>query len=231
MAIMQALMMGASGKIGDTTVIGELWGWGDGGVGALGNSLAVDVSVPTQVTGGGSIWTSNIAQAGVMGYNIRSDGTLWATGQNDVGQLGQGDVVNRSVFTQVGVASNWVQVSSQDPTTDGFMMATDSDGKLWGTGNNGHGALGIGDLVNRSVMTQIGSDTDWAGVVCGFNFSIAIKTTGSIWGSGTNNLGQLGLGDKTARSVMTQIGSDTDWLGIMVNVTNSYERVWAIKTA
>ena len=41
---------------------------------------------------------------------VKSDGTLWAWGLNDYGQLGKGDNVNRNVPTQVGGATDWVSV-------------------------------------------------------------------------------------------------------------------------
>ena len=36
---------------------------------------------------------------------------LWSVGQNTYGQLGLGDVVNRSSPVQVGLLTNWKQVS------------------------------------------------------------------------------------------------------------------------
>ena len=43
---------------------------------------------------------------------IQRDGSLWAWGDNSVGQLGLGDVADRNTPTRVGSASNWVAVAA-----------------------------------------------------------------------------------------------------------------------
>lgn len=74
---------------------------------------------------------------------LRADGTVWTTGLNDDsvvgwgpdagGQLGQGDRVNRQVFTQMGSASDWIDVVCGAFTT----FALKADGTVWCTGGLG----------------------------------------------------------------------------------------------
>ncbi|MDI6642051.1 MAG: hypothetical protein QME68_07060, partial [Elusimicrobiota bacterium] len=42
---------------------------------------------------------------------IKTDGTLWAWGNNSMGQLGLGDNTDRNTPTQVGTDTNWSSVS------------------------------------------------------------------------------------------------------------------------
>lgn len=67
--------------------------------------------------------------------------------------------------------------------------AIKSDGTLWGWGKNTNGQLGLGDTVDRSTPTQIGSDTDW--VDLGYNSAYevafyALKSNGTMYSCGYN---------------------------------------------
>ena len=42
---------------------------------------------------------------------IKTDGTLWAWGRNNNGQLGNGTRINYSSPIQIGLLTNWKQVS------------------------------------------------------------------------------------------------------------------------
>jgi alpha-tubulin suppressor-like RCC1 family protein len=42
---------------------------------------------------------------------IKTDGTLWAWGQNNSGQLGDGTTINKNVPTQIGSTNDWDRIS------------------------------------------------------------------------------------------------------------------------
>ena len=75
-------------------------------------------------------------------FGIKTNGTLWAWGWNEDGQLGIGGVDSNIHYipTQVGTATNWVSVDGGDIHT----VALRSDGSLWSWGNNDYGQLGNG---------------------------------------------------------------------------------------
>ena len=86
---------------------GSLWSWGknDGGQLGVGGPLQ-DKSIPTRV-GGWLDWTT-ISGGGLHSLGIRSDGSLWAWGKNDYGQLGTGDPLqDKSIPTRVGGWLDW----------------------------------------------------------------------------------------------------------------------------
>jgi len=138
---------------------------------------------------------------------IKEDGTLWATGQNDRGQLGLGDTAFRKIFTQVGTDIDWKYVGCGEDHT----LAIREDGTLWGTGSNYSGEIGLGDYISRNIFTQVGTDTNWKQVSCGSYHTMAIKEDGTLWATGDNSSGQLGIDDGINRNIFTQVGTDTDW--------------------
>ena len=139
----------------------------------------------------------------------------WSWGTNTTaaasGQIGLGDVTNRSSPVQVGALTNWSSISGGNPT---FATAIKTDGTLWSWGSNSLGELGLGNVTARSSPVQVGALTAWSKVSSGFQCTVAIKTDGTLWSWGRNNSGGLGLGDATNRSSPVQVGALTTWISV-----------------
>jgi len=192
---------------------GSLWAWGDNSNGGLGLGNIIASSSPVQV-GLLTNWkqvTTGVESSGALAYSasIKTDGTLWAWGNNVNGQLGLGDVISRSSPVQVGLLSNWKMVNTG--MNSGAIMAVKTDGTLWGWGYNVNGQLGLGDIVYRSSPVQVGLLTNWKQVSEQQVGSLAIKTDGTLWAWGNNVAGRLGLGNQITYSSPVQVGSLTNW--------------------
>lgn len=200
---------------------GTLWTWGHGGSGALGLGDAVSRSSPTQVgtlTNWKQVSAGSQSGAGITGA-IKTDGTLWTWGYNDLGQLGLGDIIHRSSPVQVGADTNWKQVSAGYF----YMVATKTNGTLWAWGENGTGKLGVGNIVHRSSPTQVGAGTFWKSVDAGDGFTAAIRNDGTAWTWGQNTDGQLGNNSTTWTSSPIQVISATNyyWKDISAGVSHA----------
>jgi alpha-tubulin suppressor-like RCC1 family protein len=85
---------------------------------------------------------------------------------------------------------------------------------LFSWGNNGFGALGLGNITYYSSPKQVGSLTNWLNLTGGQYLSIATKSDGTLWTWGRGQSGQLGLGNTTDYSSPKQVGSLTNWNSI-----------------
>ncbi|WP_298136975.1 T9SS type A sorting domain-containing protein [Flavobacterium sp.] len=201
---------------------GTLWAWGwnyygDLGLGTTSTSQGTPIQVGTETN-----WQS-ISSSNDFCIALKTDGTLWAWGRNDYGQLGDNTTIYRNIPTQIGTDTNWQSVS----VGHYHCMAIKSNGTLWGWGWNSNGKLGDGTNINRLVPTQIGIATNWQKVDAGFNHSLAIKTDGTLWAWGTNYNGEFGMVTSSFISnIPIQIGTDTDWQDVSASQWFTY----AIKT-
>ena len=119
--------------------------------------------------------------AGDTVYVLKPDGTVWAWGRNDSGQVGVGNVDPVLEPTQVlnGVTELY---GGRE-----HVVALRSDGTVWTWGSNFYRQLGTGDADNRAVPTQLPL-TGVIGVGAGSYITAALRSDGTVlaWGLGTD---------------------------------------------
>ena len=160
------------------------------------------------------------AMAAARGHTLalKTDGTLWTSGNNTYGQLGLGDWANRTTPTLVGSTADWVAVAAGEAHSLGLKMG----GSLWGWGENWNSQLGLGDQYNRASPTRIGVDSNWTATAAGFRHSIGLKTDGTLWAWGENVHGELGLGDTVDRRTPTRVGTTGGWGAVCAAAFSSF---------
>jgi alpha-tubulin suppressor-like RCC1 family protein len=184
---------------------GTLWAWGSNSSGQLGLGDTTHRSSPVQV-GALSDWKQVYCGKTQETLAIKTDGSLWAWGDNTYGQLGLGDDTSRSSPVRVGALTNWRRVFD--------CLSLKTDGSLWAWGDNTYGQLGLGDTVSRSSPVQVGALTNWRiairSTAAGEPYSLATRTDGTLWAWGSNSYGQLGFSGPSLSSPV-QVGFSTDW--------------------
>ena len=171
---------------------GGLWMWGLNTSGQLGIGNIVHRSSPVQILSGGSTWKQiSSSKAGSFSGGIKSDGSLWMWGGNNLGQLGNTTRTSRSSPIQtITGGKNWKQLAIAGAGTTG---AIKTDGTIWTWGLNDKGQMGDGTSTNRSSPVQtVAGDTNWKFVSAGRYGFQAIKTDGTLWLWGGNLTGALG---------------------------------------
>jgi alpha-tubulin suppressor-like RCC1 family protein len=193
---------------------GTLWAWGCNGTGRLGDGTIITKSSPVSVIGGFTDWCQ-VAAGSAHTAALRTNGTLWAWGCNDLGRLGDGTVTNRSSpVSVIGGFTDWCQVAA-----GGFhTAAVRTNGTLWAWGGGTFGQLGDGTTTSkRSPVSVIGGFTDWCQVSANSNHTAAVRTNGTLWAWGYNGSGQLGDNTITSKtSPVSVVGGFTDWCQVSV---------------
>ncbi|MCI4443415.1 MAG: T9SS type A sorting domain-containing protein [Lentimicrobium sp.] len=178
---------------------GTLWAWGYNG-GQFGDGTTVNKLIPTQI-GIDTNWSSISFKNYNLTYDftlaLKTDGTLWAWGKNNDGQLGDGTIINKYVPMQIGTDANWFSIN----TGGTHSLAIKTNGTLWAWGSNNYGELGDGTTVSKLIPTQIDISTRWTSIYAGNGFSVATKTGGALLAWGVNTSGQLGDGTYTSQSL------------------------------
>jgi alpha-tubulin suppressor-like RCC1 family protein len=139
---------------------------------------------------------STISAGGLHTMAIKADGSLWAWGRNDNGQLGDGTTVDREKPIKVMDRVTAVSASSR------HTMAIKTDGSLWAWGSSMFG-LGDGTANNHQSPVKIMDDVI---AVSTAMHTMAIKKDGSLWAWGNNGVGQLGDGTKTGDLTLSMPG-------------------------
>ena len=153
---------------------------------------------------------------------VKTDGTLWAFGRNNLGQLGDGTQVDKSSPVQIGALTNW----SKPIAGYNSSYAIKTDGGLWAWGMGIYYTLGLGNNTNYSSPVQVGALTDWLDVAGGsYQGAFAVKTDGSMWSWG-NGVPLTAQNNTTTYNSPVQIGSLTTWL----KVASGYGHGLAVKT-
>ncbi|MDD4688788.1 MAG: S8 family serine peptidase [Eubacteriales bacterium] len=183
---------------------------------------------------------------------LKNDGTVWTFGSNYCGNLGNGDVLNRTVTSsstpvQVVGLTNVVQIAAGID----HAIALKDDGTVWAWGENGGvsyanvaiqisgfsnidkiaaGGYNSAVIDNNGLMTIIDSwsyartFTSAEQVALGVSFCIVLNTSGDVYACGYNGYGQLGLGNTINRTTFTHITG----LSNITDIYATYDQAAAI---
>lgn len=175
---------------------GTLWSWGYNKDGELGDaSPFMERDTPGQI-GFSNDWKS-IETGYFHTFAFKKDGTLWAWGFNQNGELGDGTTINRYVPIQIDSANEWKTIKA------GYLynIGIKNDGSIWAWGDNSGGQFGDGTTISDSIPRQRVISKNWKNVIALHWNTFGIKDDGSLWGWGYNMEGELGDWTNTSRSV------------------------------
>jgi alpha-tubulin suppressor-like RCC1 family protein len=203
---------------------GSLWGSGDNGAGQLGTGTNPPYTFGELVQVGTDLDWKTVAAGFLVTVAIKTNGTLWAWGDNDGFQTSSGSFVSTNRPAQLGSDTDWEAVACGfKPAVvsefQGYAIASKKNGSLWGFGYNVFGQLGIGTYTGTNQPTRIGLDTNWIGFACRDYATLALRSDGTLWGWGRSPLGDGGTYTRTNQPV--QINSETNWIAVACGTSHT----------
>jgi alpha-tubulin suppressor-like RCC1 family protein/endonuclease I len=178
---------------------GTLWTWGNGSNGALGDGEQSDVSNLVEVPLLNDIKAISAGHYQSLAV-AKSDGSVWAWGGNDRGELGNGTINNSAVPVKVSGLTGVKSVAGGRL----YSVALKDNGTVWAWGWNSNGQLGNGTFSNSATTgpVQVGNLTGISAISTLGDHTLALKLPeGTVWSWGQNDQGQLGDGSTTDRSL------------------------------
>lgn len=133
---------------------------------------------------------------------LKSDRSLWAWGNNNRGQIGNGLVQLGVDVVPTNVGHDFIVIAAGGLHSLGIK----SDGSLWAWGANDMGQLGDGTYTTKTIPTKI--DSGYIAIAAGAHHSIGLKADNTLWTWGLNHAGQLGDGTNENRNKPIHIGND-----------------------
>jgi alpha-tubulin suppressor-like RCC1 family protein len=140
---------------------------------------------------------------------------VFGAGRNDSGELGCGNTTKQTVPCQtqlpVGIKGKYIvntgdgSTGSSDRYSDNTLILT-TDGKVYATGDNYYGQLGIGSSGSPQSTPQLmilPSGIQARSTRAGAGTAVVLGSDGRVYGVGNNNYGQLGTGNTTNLSTPT----------------------------
>ena len=187
---------------------GTLWAWGNNTFGQLGDGTNT-TSLSPIIIGTATNWA--VISAGTdHSMAIDSNNILYTWGNNTNGQLGDGTNTASNIpiaisFASDGTVSLYIAISAGQTHS----LAIKNDNTLWSCGFNNQGQLGLGNLVNTNVLTQVGTANTWSAISAGHTHSHAVDFNTDVWSTGRGLEGELGIGSNTAFNTLQAVGCPT----------------------
>ena len=164
-------------------------------VGLMVVALPVAIQAPQRANAAPVTGFSRVATGDSFTCGVKTDGTVWCWGRNNLKQLGDGTTTNRTRPVQVTGLTGATQVIAGQ----GWACVLKSDGTVACWGDNSSGQLGDGTTTGRSAPVVIPNLTDVTQISGNFQHVCArlSDSTARCWG--WNVLYQLGDGTTTSR--------------------------------
>jgi alpha-tubulin suppressor-like RCC1 family protein len=177
---------------------GEVFTWGRGWAGQLGEGTTNDRLRPTQIVQSYGMFfgelVKSIAAGGSNTAALTDKGRVYIWGSNQYGQLCNGAQTNGLLPTQVKQLLNHYVIAIS--VGDSFVLALTKEGTIFSWGANNCGQLGIGTIVASAipVMVQLPVDIKAAKIAAGGYHALMLTNTGQLYAWGYGSYGQLGIG-------------------------------------
>src|SRR5215213_9130007 len=215
----------SSSSMGGLETFTTVAAWGDNFFGQLGNGVPLPYpddsrsTMPLEVSNLDGAELKAIAGGANHSLALKNDGTVWAWGLNQDGELGDGTNTDSSTPVEVkdpNDPSGYLSEVETIAAGSSHSLALKDDGTVWAWGNNESGQLGDGTNANSSTPIKVANLTGVEAISGGGapSYSLALKDDGTVWAWGDNRArqgtrigGQLGDDEITSSNTPLQMSN------------------------
>jgi alpha-tubulin suppressor-like RCC1 family protein len=183
----------------------ELYAWGFGVQGQLGNGSTADSSTPLPVAIPAGVGVTAAANGGTDAYAVGSNGKVYAWGLGVLGGLGNGSASSSSTPVEVELPAGLGAESVAGGAYNGYALMSDGSVYAWGPGELGE--LGDGSAAESltPVRVALPPGVQATAIAAGSFTAYAIGSDGHLYAWGDGLEGQLGNGSNTVSFTPIQV--------------------------
>lgn len=184
------------------TTAGDVYAWGYGGQGELGDGSTVDAHLPVLVHLPAGADATAVSAGYAHTLAVTSTGDMYAWGANSGGQLGDGTTTMRTAPVPVTLPGG--RIAAAVAAGYAHSLALTPTGRVYAWGSNNRGQLGTGTQIASAVPVAVDlGDATATSVAAGYLHSVATLADGSARAWGDNGYGQLGAGESSSQLPMS----------------------------
>ena len=178
---------------------------------ALGTGLDANAYTPTAVVGMHHVSVVGVYASSVDSYTLLTNGQVWAWGQNNEDQLGNGTSGGQSdvpVLVSFTDSSPVVQAAAGgDAPGNGSVLVKLADGTLWswGAGNAYQLGNGISGARPSPVEFFAPAGVTYNLIAASGADGYAVDTTGAVWSWGQGQQAEIGDGARITRRLPVEV--------------------------
>jgi len=113
---------------------------------------------------------------------LKKNGSVWAWGWNQYGQLGDNSTTNKNVPVRVFGLSHVMMLAAGHLHS----LALKNDGTVWAWGKNSSGQIGDGTTTDYNSPVQVSLLNNTILIAAGYAHNLALKNDGTVWTWGNN---------------------------------------------
>jgi len=202
----------------------NLYAWGAGGNGRLGNGQTVNLLSPRPIRLGTKFMAISGGSEHSLAIDIENNLYAWGAGGN--GRLGTGNTSEQrspvliSSIKAKAISAGWYH-----------SLVLDINDNLLVCGSNTYGQVGDNTKTQRNSFVEVSGNRKYNSISAGAYHNLAIDTNNNLWAWGSNSHGRLGDGTNIERTVPVQIGTEnyiaisaTRYGSLAINTNNE---IWA----
>lgn len=198
---------------------GNVWSWGDNSEGQLGQGNADSNPVATPVKVKDLTDVISVSAGGAHALALKSDGTVWAWGNNEYSQLGVEQASPITLPRKIDNLQNIVGISAGLESN----LALAANGQVWAWGGNEYKQVNNTDAIKVTTPQIVNNLSGVVKIAVGSIWSLALKNDGTVWtwGAQKMTIGTDGLEDISDFKNLTQVKGISDIVSVSAGFSHS----------